>query len=59
MEQPSTERTVVASVMHDVSFVSFVHLMPNVVETVETVLTFCGISEAVLGPYLNEGTLCL
>lgn len=40
MEQPSTERTVVASVMHDVSFVSLVHLMPNVFETVEIVLTF-------------------
>lgn len=59
MEQPSTERTVVASVMHDVSFVSFEYLMPNMVETVEIVLTFCGIREAVLSPYQNEGTLCL
>lgn len=42
MEQPSTERMVVASVMHDISFVSFVHLMPNMVETVEIVLTFVG-----------------
>lgn len=40
MEQPTTERTVVASVMHDVSFVCFVHLMPNVVEILEIVLTF-------------------
>lgn len=40
MEQPSTERTVVANVVQDVSFVSLVHLMPNMVETVEIVLTF-------------------
>lgn len=35
---------------HDVFFVSFVHLIPSVVDRVEIALAFCGISEAVPGP---------
>ena len=56
MEQPSTE-SAGSRKCHGVFFVSFVPLIPNVIEKLEIVLTFCGIKEAVLGPYLYKGTL--
>lgn len=45
----------IASVM--MFFVSFVRFIPNVVDRLEIALTFCGTSEAVPGPYLDEGSL--
>lgn len=56
MEQPSTE-TADGCKRHDVFFVSLVHLIPNVIDKLEIAVTFCRISEAVLGPYLHEGFL--
>lgn len=54
--QPSPEKADGCK-CNDVFFISFVYLIANVDEKLEIALTFCGISEAVLGPFLCEGSL--
>ena len=56
MEQPSTERAD-GGKHHDVVFVSFVHIIPYVVNKLDIVLTFCRMSDAVLGLCLHVGSL--
>lgn len=56
MEQPSTERAD-GGKHHDIVFVSFVHIIPYVVDKSDIVLTFCRMSDAVLGPRLHVGSL--
>lgn len=56
MEQPSTERAS-GGKRHSVIFVSLVHIIPYVVDKLDLVLTFCGISDAVLSPRLYVGSL--
>lgn len=54
--QPSTERAG-GGKRHNVIFVSSVHIIPYVVDKLDLVLTFCGISDAVLSPHLYVGSL--
>lgn len=56
MEQPSTER-VGGGKRHSVIFGSLVHIIPYVADKLDLVLTFCGISDAVLSLCLYVGSL--
>lgn len=56
MEQPSTGRAD-GGKRHGVVFVSFVRIIPYVVDKSDIVLTFCRMRDAVLGPCLYAGSL--
>lgn len=56
MEQPSTERAG-GGKHHNVIFGSLVLIIPYVADKLDLVLTFCGISDAVLSLCLYVGSL--
>lgn len=56
MEQPSAE-TANGGKHHSVIFAPFTYIIPYVVDKLDLVLTFCGISDTVLSPCLMVGSL--